>query len=95
MLHDEVQKLSALKKRRKIMLSIVLVTFISFRNTGAPFHLRIRRIRERMSRVRYDFSSRFTRMYGSKGESRIRGRREGECPDKTVRVLGNKRAMHL
>lgn len=87
---------SALKKRRKIMLSIVLVIFISFRNIRAPFHLRIRGdswayVATSTLRCFPSFHS----MYGSKRESRIRGRRGGECPDKTVRVLGNKRAMHL
>jgi len=59
------------------------------------FSFTIQWIRKQMSRVAsmLRFFLSICEMYESKGESRAR--LGGECPDKTVRVLGNKRAMHL
>jgi len=59
------------------------------------FSFTIQWIRKQMSRVAsmLRFFLSICEMYESKGESRAK--LGGECPDKTVRVLGNKRAMHL
>jgi len=73
------------------MLSIALFCFV----IPGFFPFTIPWIRERMSRARRDFLLVSRDVWIVKGESRIRARREGECPDKMVRVLGNKRAMHL
>lgn len=65
------------------------LTFISFRRLPSPFTGFTSEGRE--SAATFPSVSRdFTQI-----EERITDIRGGECPDKTVRVLGNKRAMHL